>query len=789
MILRNGKLPRKNIMVVEPRKSEKVYEKTAIPSENFSIISKIGNRTNFKQPTLNKIDSSLLFDPGPSVNMHINIIKEAKSKNKNENEKRRIPSWFDSNFYLNKYSDLTDSGIKTQEGAYNHWILHGEKENRECMKNHSLFKRYPVLFNKYLLGISNSETSINYKIVSNKNITKKYICSIHCYDLNNFNSFFGIYLDRIGKFFDFIVTYINDNNNIRLQYDFTFIKIQNKGMDIGSKFVAVDYLKNQNVPYSYIFFIHSKSCRLDRNKYIKPFIKDLDDIVDKMENKNFDAIFNNEIGKENKWGRNNAYMTEIISYLNLDPNFFCFPAGNFYIISKDICESLFTDFKIYNILNTTNSFDCVWVKKFYNFTGDYKTVYSNYKTKNLYGNNLETKLGHGGLADCMIEHVFERIMFSICRRDNKNFYVCGRGREGGLLKHTELTVSVVACHSESSTKINSIVNNVHYLNEISDIIYIIDTDSLKDNNLIQSLQDSYPDACINYQLTDKKALEYMRENKDLSHFTIEEAKKHFLTHGYKEPCRLNIFSSFIFVLYCENYGYCYGKWQHFYENIANDTKYKNYILTNDSFLITRPLNDFGSLIKSDKYDLISLNASNKMSYHYTDFLRNYNSASIDIYIKFLSTQLSLCENFLDLIQYIEVPSYKLFDNCACLYDSEPGFFENIHFADDKIMHYLNELNYPVVKIKKINCNYPPDMNNNVPILPKDFNRDDYRRFYPDLKNVVDLEEHYLKNGYFENRCYKKGQYVFIYPPLKKYLLNYSSKRRDICKIDFENYTT
>lgn len=791
MILNKRNPSRSNNMVLHNRDVTPVTITQRNEPDNFLISSTTNHKKNYKQLTLNQLSSTLNFNAASSNNMYINLSKrKKKGSNENINEyKEAIPKWFDWNYYLNTYEDLRNAGIVTEKYAYNHWILHGEKEGRECMKNHSLFKQYPNLFHKYLLGLSKSETPISYEILSEINITKKYICSIHCYDLKNFAAFFNVYISKLFNFFDFVVTYVHDINNIRLQNNFTFIKIPNKGMDIGSKFITVDYLQKKNIPYSYIFFIHSKSCDKHRSKYITPFIKNLCEIINKMENNKFDAIFNLEIGTEIEWGRNNIYMTEIISYLNLDPNFFIFPAGNFYIISKDICESVFTDSKIYNILNTVDSFDYSWVINFYKFTGDYETIYSHYNKNNLYGNNLETKLGHNGIADCMIEHVFERLMFLICKRNNKNFYICDESKRNFSFVTAELTVSVVACHSESSIKINSIVNNIHYLNEISDIIYIIDSDSLQDNNLIQALQEAYPDACINYNLTDKKALEYIHDNPDLSNMTIEEAKTHFLTYGYKESNRLRIFSCFIFVLYCKNYGYCYGKWKHFYENVANGTKYKNYILTNDSFLITKPLTDFDFLIKSENYDLISLTASNEISYHYSDFLRNYNSDSICVYINFLSAQLSLYEDFLDVIKNIEVPSNKLFTRNVCLYDSEPDFLGNIHFSDNKIMHYLNDLNYPIVKIKKINCNYPPNINDNIQILPEDFNCDDYRKFNPDLKNVVDLEKHYLQYGYLENRYYKKGQYIFIYPPLKEYLLKYASQNSNICKIDFENYTT
>jgi hypothetical protein len=754
--------------------------------EKFLISSTAVYKKKYKQTGLTNTNFSenLKFDP---VTLNANVFIDLKKKPPKSNKIQadaKYPNWFDWNYYLNIYEDLRSSGIKTQEHAYQHWINHGENEGRECMKHHSLFKQYPNLFHKYLLGLSNSELPIKYEISNETTITKKYVCSIHCYDMKNFKHYFGEYLNQFDSLFDFIVTYVEDIHNVRFEYNFTFIRMQNRGMDIGSKFVTVDFLKQKEVDYSYVFFIHSKSNELYRKRYIQPFILNLSEIRTILSEGKIDAIFNGETYMDYNWGRNYNYMYELISYLGMDSTFFNFPAGNFYIISKEICVSLFTDMKLYNCLNTFHSFDYSWVKMYYNLTGDYKAVYENYVTNNLYGNNLETKLGHAGLADCMIEHAFERLMFLICIREKKKFLICDKTKGKIVFNNEELTVSVIACHTENSTKINAVVNNVNYLASISDIIYIIDTDYFQNNNLIQTLQDAYPDACINYKLTDKKALEYINDNPDLLHMSIEEAKNHFTTCGFRESNRLHIFSGFIFVFYCENYGYCYGKWRHFFTNIATKTKYKNYILTNDSFLITKPLDEFYALVKTNQYDLISLSASNEISYHYTDFLRNYNLESMTTYINFVTTQLSIYSNFLDVIHYIEIPSYKLFNNCKCIYDAELDCSKNVHFDDDKIMHYLNELNYPIVKIKKISVPYY-DLSN----VPSDFDHNEYVNLYPDLKNVNDLRDHFLNHGMNEKRYYKKHQRIYIYPPLKEYLLDYVSKNPNICKIDFENYTT
>lgn len=742
--------------------------------DNFSINSSVNYKKKYQKLGFNQMN--------PLTNFNANVNENTKEKNTVLN---LIPKWFDWKYYLDAYQDLRDAGIATEQDAYTHWIVHGKNESRECMKNHSLFKQYPNLFHKYLLGLSKSENPMSYEIISETDITKKFICSIHCYDLSNFHTFFNVYISKLSTFFDFVVTYINDVNNIRLQYNFTFIKMQNKGMDLGSKFITVDYLKNKNVDYSYIFFIHSKSNTAFRKKYMQEFIKNLHEIIRNMESSRYDGIFNSMIHNSNgNWSKNATYMNDVISYLNLDTNYFVFPEGNFYILSKEVCELMFSDIKIYNCLNATNDFDYSWVKNYYNLQGNYNEIYNIYTERNLYGNNLETNLGHSALADCMIEHVFERIVFLILLKYNKTLFIYKNSVNYKMNKNiNKLSVSVIACHSSNQTKINTIVNNIYYLNEISDVIHIIDTDSFSNNNLIASIQDTYPDACINCELTNEKTIEYISENPDLCNFTIDEAKEHFKIFGFKESNRLSIFSHFIFVSYCENVGFCYGKWLNYFEKIDNSITNHNYILSNDSFLITNKLNKFNNLISENKYDVVSMLASNQFKYHYTDFLRCYNNTSIKEYISFIKKELSISNGFSDVIQNIEIPSVNLFFNKACVYDAEPGYDGNINFDNNKLFHYLNDLDYPIVKIKKINSNFYNDAN-----LPEDFEGESYKRIHADLINIPDPVEHFLHCGIPEGRIYKQNQVININPQLKEYLSKYAENNRNICKIDFKNYT-
>jgi hypothetical protein len=96
---------------------------------------------------------------------------------------------------------------------------------------------------------------------------------------------------------------------------------------------------------------------------------------------------------------------------------------------------------------------------------------------------------------------------------------------------------------------------------------------------------------------------------------------------------------------------------------------------------------------------------------------------------------------------------------------------------------LNELDYPIVKIKKINSNFYHNTD-----FPEDFNGEIYKSLHPDLINIPDPVEHFTHCGIPEGRLYKHNQIININPRLKEYLLDYVSKNSNICKIDFENYT-
>lgn len=387
-------------------------------------------------------------------------------------------------YLILNYNECMKQNINTAQSAFEHWTQFGEKNNlksiiqddemneylqlyirlKENVKSNFIdrkfehkiqikkigdkfpFHKYPTLFHKYLLNLRDPICSLIYNVTQIVKLKKKLICAIHCYNLNVFIEYFGDYVKNISDFFDIIVTYCLDNESVRHKYVFSFINMQNIGMDIGGKCVSIDYLKSINAKYDYIFFIHSKSDANRRNDYLKPFINNLASIQYYLKNdKTLGAIFPNTfaIGRhglnlisnklnsiikkskyeEINWDVNESTINEMYSYFGVKDETFIFPEGNYYILHNSIANALFGDKYIYNALNTVNSFDYNWIRHYYKLNDDYSSAYVKYKSEKWFGNHIETNLGHRGLADAMIEHTFERTVIPMTLKLKKTIKI------------------------------------------------------------------------------------------------------------------------------------------------------------------------------------------------------------------------------------------------------------------------------------------------------------------------------------------------------------------------------
>jgi hypothetical protein len=195
------------------------------------------------------------------------------------------------------------------------------------------------------------------------------------------------------------------------------------------------------------------------------------------------------------------------------------------------------------------------------------------------------------------------------------------------------TLCIVACHTDSLLKINAISHNDFYLREIADDIIYINSEEF-------------------------------------------------------QPLKMP-FS----MMYVKNDSYlCYSKYLHVLNTITLK-EYDQFILTNDSFIITRSLTDYKALFLNH-IERTGIVASNEISYHVCDFLVRYNKKGIKKAIVFYKERISQTyKNTIDLIYHTEVQFPKMNQNV--LFDAIPNYNGNVHFDKKKYK------NYPILKIKYI----------------------------------------------------------------------------------------
>ena len=120
----------------------------------------------------------------------------------------------------------------------------------DCIKYYILslkinLKKY-IFFSNAVYRFYNPYAGVVYKSVHNITVIPSFnnlICSIHCYDLNNFEHMFLKIMDTMKNNFSFIITYVNINQDIINKYNkCVFICVPNKGFDLINKFTVSFFL-------------------------------------------------------------------------------------------------------------------------------------------------------------------------------------------------------------------------------------------------------------------------------------------------------------------------------------------------------------------------------------------------------------------------------------------------------------------------------------------------------------------------------------------------------------------
>jgi hypothetical protein len=326
-------------------------------------------------------------------------------------------------------------------------------------------------------------------------------------------------------------------------------------------------------------------------------------------------------------------------------------------------------------------------------------------------------------------------------------------------------LTIISCHTDSDIKINALIHNIKYFLELSSSIVIVNSLEFKNIGLEEKIRNAYTNITINDYLTDEHCYAYKSRYDDLNMMNNNELRNHWILSGKIEKRTLSIPIVNISFDYVANDKFvCHGKWV-YYLNKLTYTLFKNIILTNDSFIITRSLFDFKKLIQPNT-EMVALLESYEWGFHYPDFLRAYNVIGIIKVLKYYeSTKLNI-HDFDSVIREYEIKSSHIFDKVDVLYKNSDGHQYNIHFNIIKLKHYLYKENYPIIKIKAFSYrNYYNSID-----LPSDFKSMEYKMLNADLVEFSDeqAKTHFLIHGIEEGRFYKKRQKVI----LPDYLTNY-----------------
>ena len=274
---------------------------------------------------------------------------------------------------------------------------------------------------------------------------------------------------------------------------------------------------------------------------------------------------------------------------------------------------------------------------------------------------------------------------------------------------------LLACHTNSLIKKKVLLNNIPYFNELCNNMVIIQSSECKNDALEQHIK---------------------QINKNIEFF------------------------------YTDNDKYlCQGKWS-YYLNTIDYNKYDYITLTNDSFLITKSLNNYKKLFDKN-IEVVGLLDSYECKHHIPDFLRTYNKVGIKKILNHYSINKNKINNYSDVVNEYEVNSSSLFHTFKILYPMNKSYLKNIHFDDTMLKNYLYNLNYPVIKIKKLLINkYPQNFK-----IPNNFNAEEYRSLNGDISHFNDLEltTHFIKHGIKDGRLYKQSQEYILPQYLSEYL--------------------
>jgi hypothetical protein len=215
------------------------------------------------------------------------------------------------------------------------------------------------------------------------------------------------------------------------------------------------------------------------------------------------------------------------------------------------------------------------------------------------------------------------------------------------------TLTIMACHTDSSLKLKTILNNIKYFRFINNDIIIINSSDTKYS----------------------KTLENVCKARGLKYIEIPNN-----TH-------LDV-----------------GKWMHVLKTTSIES-YNFVVFTNDSYYINNPICHFYNKMVAKNIELYGYNDSTQISYHIQSYLFGVQREAIHKFISHYESHKHLLTDYLSVVFNIELKLTNIFQTNDCFLKIGKFYHhkdKNIFFNNDKLYIQLmkNRL-LPFFKLKRI----------------------------------------------------------------------------------------
>lgn len=147
----------------------------------------------------------------------------------------------------------------------------------------------------------------------------------------------------------------------------------------------------------------------------------------------------------------------------------------------------------------------------------------------------------------------------------------------------------------------------------------------------------------------------------------------------------------------------FGKWIHTLRNTEYSC-YSNIVFTNDSYVLTGPIDSYLQKMYEKNYELYGFTDSTEIKYHYQSYLFYIQSSQIHKLTELFMNHVNDIHVAWDVVLYYELNLESMFSNKSChlkIGDIEKNMRKNILFVNDSLYEELLCLGYlPIIKVKR-----------------------------------------------------------------------------------------